>query len=211
MAAGSGKRMGINQNKILLQINGKMVVDYSVDFFRNDKKCGQIILVCSSRDYEVLNDLYSDKVNSILIGGDTRQDSVYRGLNEAIYDFVLVHDAARPYLVKDIVDRLLISVIDTKASTLAVFVKDTIIEVDGNRLIKALDRNKLVSIQTPQAFETKLLLGAHEKARNIKYFATDDTQLITKFTSINPAFVEGDYRCIKLTTKEDIDLLKVIL
>jgi 2-C-methyl-D-erythritol 4-phosphate cytidylyltransferase len=211
MAAGSGKRMGINQNKILLEINGKIVIDYSVDYFKNDSKCGQVIVVCSVVDYESMRERYDSTGVAIVVGGETRQESVYKGLNEAIYDFVIVHDAARPYLVREVIDRLLLNVIDTKASTLAVFVKDTIVEVDGNRLIKALDRSKVVSIQTPQAFETKLLLDAHEKARKASYFATDDTQLVSKFTNVNPAFVEGDYRCIKLTTKEDLDLLKVIL
>lgn len=211
LAAGSGKRMGLNYNKILLEINGKKVIDYSIDFFKNDEKCFEIILVCSENDFNMIYDQYHEVVDSIIVGGLTRQDSVFKGLNKAVYDYVLIHDSARPFIVKDKIDQLLSNVMDTKASTLAVFVKDTIVNVSGNRLTKPLNRESLVAIQTPQAFFKDLILEAHKKAQKNGYLATDDTRLVAKFSNVIPSFVEGDYRSIKLTTKEDIDLLKVIL
>ncbi len=211
LAAGSGTRVGFDYNKIFIKINGKKVIDYSVDFFKNYEQCGQIVLVCSEQDFNFIYDNYSDKVDHVIIGGSTRQESVFEGLKLALNDYVLVHDSARPCIVKNKIDQLLTSLIDTSATTLAVFVKDSIIESSGNRLGKALDRSRLLAIQTPQAFKTRLLLDAHEKANKVGYLATDDTDLVAKFTNITPGFVIGDYRSIKLTTKEDIEFLKVIL
>jgi 2-C-methyl-D-erythritol 4-phosphate cytidylyltransferase len=150
-------------------------------------------------------------VDHIVHGGSTRQKSVYKGLNKAINDYVLIHDSARPYINKERIDELLVNLKETKANTLAVFVKDTIVNINGNRLGKMLDRNELLIIQTPQAFLKDLILDAHEKAINAGYIGTDDTSLVAKFTEVTPAYVIGDYRSIKLTTKEDIEILKVIL
>ncbi len=211
LAAGSGVRTGLDYNKILVEINGKRVLDYSVEFFQNHEECTDIVLVCSERDFNFVYSRYSEVVDTIMIGGNSRQESVYKGLNKAVEDFVLIHDSARPYINKDVIDKLLANLLTTNATTLAVKVTDSIIKINGNRLGKTLDRTNLLSIQTPQAFSKQIILDAHKKALKIGYKATDDTDLVAKFTNITPAYVIGDYRSIKLTTKEDIELLKVIL
>ena len=211
LAAGSGIRTGLDINKVLVEINGKRVLDYSIEFFKKSKVCKEIVLVCSESDYNYIYSTYSEVVNTIITGGITRQQSVYKGLNKATYSYVLVHDSARPYINKGCIDELVDNLLETKATTLAVFAKDTIVKVSGNRLGKPLNRNELLIIQTPQAFSRDLLLEAHEKAIKAGYIGTDDTSLVAKFTNVTPAYVIGDYRSIKLTTKDDIEILKVIL
>lgn len=211
LAAGSGVRTGLKTNKVLIEINGKRVLDYSVDFFKKDKRCEEIVLVCSERDFNFVFANYNDKVDAIIIGGSTRQESVYKGLNKAVNDFVLIHDSARPFIKSSVIDELILNLRATKANTTAVLVKDTIIKSSGNRLGKTLDRKELLAIQTPQGFDRKLLLDAHKKALDVGYSATDDTDLIAKFTDVTPSYVIGDYRSIKLTTKDDIKFLEVIL
>lgn len=211
LAAGSGSRVGFDYNKVFHVVNGKKVLDYSINFFKNYAKCGEIILVCSDNDFNYVYDLYSTVVDHIIVGGKTRQDSVYKGLNKAVYEYVLVHDSARPYINYATIDRLVDEMVVIGASTLAVPVKDSIVKTSDNRLIKALDRNELVALQTPQAFLRELLLEAHKKARKSNYQATDDTDLVRKFTNVMPSFVMGDYRSVKLTTKDDIKFLEVIL
>jgi len=211
LAAGSGVRTGLNYNKILYEINGKRVLDYSVDFFRNDPKCTEIVLVCSDNDFNFIFNEYSNIVSQVVVGGSTRQDSVYKGLKIAKNDYVLVHDSARPYINSSAIENLLVDLMNTKASTLAVFVTDSIIKTNGNRLGKALDRSKLLAIQTPQGFLRSLIVEAHEKAQKVDYKATDDTDLVAKFTNVTPSYVIGDNRSIKLTTKHDIKFLEVIL
>ena len=211
LAAGSGSRTGLDMNKVLIEINGKMVLDYSVDFFKLHKECTEIVIVCSERDFNFIYNNYNDSVDHIVHGGSTRQKSVYKGLNKAINDYVLIHDSARPFIVKTCIDQLLKNLKETSATTLAVFVKDSIVKVNGNRLGTPLHRSNLLAIQTPQAFKTDLIVKAHEKALVSGFLATDDTALIAMSTDVTPSYVLGDYRSIKLTTKEDIDLLKVIL
>lgn len=211
LAAGKGERTGLKYNKVLTDINGKKVLDYSVDFFIKHKQCKEIVLVCSETDFNFIYDRYNKRVDTIIIGGETRQESVFKGLNKAVLNYVLIHDSARPYINLQSVNELITNLEETNATTLAVYVKDSIRESNGNRLGKTFDRNKLLAIQTPQGFNKDLLIEAHTKARKLGYFATDDTDLIAKFTEVTPAFVIGDYRSIKLTTKEDIELLKVIL
>ena len=211
LAAGSGSRTGLKINKVLLEINGKRVLDYSLDFFTKNKECKEIILVCSENDFNFMFAHYNEKVNAIVIGGMTRQESVFKGLNKAVYEYVLIHDSARPYINSAVISQLLINLSGTRATTCAVLLKNTVVKSNGNRLGKQLNRKDLLAIQTPQGFERELLLNAHKKAISLGYLATDDTDLISKFTKVTPSYVLGDYRSIKLTTKEDIQFLEVIL
>lgn len=211
LAAGSGSRLGLDYNKVFHVINGKKVIDYSIDFFENYADCNQIILVCSEKDFNYVYDQYHQRIKTIIVGGTTRQESVYKGLNKAVNDYVLIHDSARPFINKETIDRLVHEMVATGAATLAVPVIDSVVKISGNRLTKSLDRAEVVALQTPQAFLRDLLKEAHGKARKSLYVATDDTDLIRKFTNVMPSFVLGDYRSIKLTTKDDIKHLEVIL
>jgi len=211
LAAGSGSRSGLDYNKVFHKIHRKRVLDYSLEFFQKYPLCDQIILVCSKADFNFVYDEYHVQKYDIIVGGESRQESVYKGLTKAKNDYVLVHDSARPYLNSSKIDKLVHEMVDTKAVTLAVPVTDTMVQTIGNRLTKTLNRDVIVSLQTPQAFQTDLLRQAHEKARKRGYLATDDTDLVRKFTHVMPSYIEGDYRSIKLTTKEDIAMLEVIL
>ena len=211
LAAGSGKRTGLKLNKILYEINGKSVIKYSIDFFIEDKNCRDIVLVASTIDYDYcLRNFDGNKVK-VVLGGETRRDSVRLALRSAVCDYVLVHDGARPFITKESVDRILESLIHNDSVTLGVKVKETIQEIDGNRVVKTLDRSKLIITQTPQGFVKKKLIKAHDIALRKGYYGTDDTILLEEFMGIKASFILGDYRNIKLTTVEDIKLLEVIL
>jgi len=211
LAAGSGLRTGLNTNKILIQINGRCVVDYSIKFFEKDDNCSEVILVVSKRNFQALDEMYSSEFIKVIIGGLHRQDSVYNALKIATNDYVLVHDGARPFILKDYVDDIVHNLEEYSSITLGVKVKETIQEVDGNRVVRTLDRNSLIITQTPQGFKKDILIKAHQLAFDDTYFGTDDTVLIERYLGITAFVVEGDYRNVKLTTIDDIDLLEVIL
>ena len=124
---------------------------------------------------------------------------------------MLVHDGARPFITQESIDQILVSLIENDSVTLGVKVKETIQEIDGNRVVKTLDRSKLIITQTPQGFNKKLLVKAHDMALRKGYYGTDDTILMEHFLGIKASFILGDYRNIKLTTVDDIKLLEVIL
>lgn len=211
LAAGSGKRTGLKFNKILFKIKGKSIIEYSLNLFKNDINCVDILLVVSNVDYDYCLNNFNDEKTTIILGGSTRRDSVRLALGSAVTEYVLIHDGARPFIKKDFVDKILVSLKNNDSVTLGVKVKETIQEIKGNCVVKTLDRDKLIITQTPQGFNKDLLIKAHDMALNKGYYGTDDTILLEKFLGINAVFVLGDYRNIKLTTEEDIKLLEVIL
>ena len=211
LAAGSGKRTGLNLNKILYKIKGKSVIKYSLDFFSNDVKCQDIVLVASNIDYDYCLRHFDGNKIKVVLGGSTRRDSVRLALRSAVSDYVLVHDGARPFITKQSVEQILVSLEENDSVTLGVKVKETIQEIDGNRVVKTLDRDKLIITQTPQGFNKEILVKAHDIALRQGFYGTDDTILLEEFMGIKASFILGDYRNIKLTTMEDIKLLEVIL
>jgi 2-C-methyl-D-erythritol 4-phosphate cytidylyltransferase len=211
LAAGSGKRTGLNHNKILQKIKGKRVIDFSLDFFKNDINCHEIILVSSKIDYDYFSSEFKQSNIKVVLGGLTRTDSVRFALNKAVNEYILIHDGARPFFNSDSVSNLLNILEKNDSVTLGVRVKETIQEIDGDNIIKTLDRSNLIITQTPQGFKKDLLLKAHNLALKDGYSGTDDTVLLEKYLNIKAKFVFGDYRNMKLTTIEDIKLLEVIL
>ncbi len=211
LSAGKGVRTGLEMNKNLFIINGKTVLEYSINFFKKDPNCCDIILVVSKDDISEVSSKFIDEGVSIILGGETRQESTFNALGIALYDDVLIHDAARPFISRRSISNICTKLSEYSSITLGVKVKDTIQIVEGNRVVKTLDRNSLIQVQTPQAFNKSLLLKAHKLAIKDGFIGTDDTILMDKYLGINAFVVEGDYRNIKLTTKEDIKLLEVIL
>ena len=211
LAAGNSSRMGLKINKTLFTINGQRVIDYSLKFFKNEPYCSEIILVVSKRELLNFTHYYKNTNIKVVVGGLHRQESVYNALKIAVSDYVLIHDGARPFIIKRSIDDIITNLENYSSITLGVKVKDTIQETLGNRVVRTLDRNKLISTQTPQGFKKDTLLKAHKLAISDGYKGTDDTVLLEKYLDIQAFVVEGDYRNIKLTTQDDIYLLEVIL
>ncbi len=143
----------------------------------------------------------------IIEGGITRQESVYKGLLGCVNcDFVLIHDGARPMVTSEIIKQAIIMVQEKKALTVAAKTIDTIKQVDENlKIIKTIDRTSLYNTQTPQAFEYKLIKNAHEKLIGQNF--TDDAGML-EFLGYDVYILEGDYKNIKITTKNDIEIAK---
>ena len=106
LAAGSGSRTGLGFNKVLLEINEKKVLDYSLDIFIKDNKCTEIILVVSKNEYDYFSEAYIDVIDKFIIGGSERQYSVFNALNEVSNEYVLIHDGARPYIKSSTINEI---------------------------------------------------------------------------------------------------------
>ena len=211
LAAGNGKRSGLEFNKVLYEINGKKILDYSIDVFLLDEKCKQIVLVASATEHDSLTHLYKNKKIIVVTGGDTRQESVRFALEHVTLDYVLVHDGARPFIPEAAIQKILVGLMVNDSVTLGVKAKDTIQEIEGNRIVRTLERDRLILTQTPQGFLKDKLVRAHNLALKHEFIGTDDTVLMDEFLKIKALYIEGDYRNIKFTTIEDIELLEVIL
>jgi 2-C-methyl-D-erythritol 4-phosphate cytidylyltransferase len=209
VAAGEGKRAGLGYNKVLSKINGKPLIDYSLDFFMKDTRCTQIVLVINKKDTEIFTSNYTSKVDDIVIGGRLRQDSVYQGLNYVNEDIVLIHDGARPYLDEAMINRLLNSLNHTKAAGLAIPIYETVKRVHNDVFLETLDRDELMILQTPQGFSTSIIREAYDKKDNKEY--TCDITLVNAVLNVKAQVVLGHRNNIKATTKEDLDLLEMML
>lgn len=206
VAAGSGSRMGLGYNKMLYQLqDGKTILETTVAIFQKDNRCKQIIVVGSSDDLHTYTSLFNGGNIVFVLGGDTRQESVYHGLLAVSQDHVLIHDGARPWLSMECLDRLCDTLQQHPACLLMVPVKDTIKQVEDGVVKQTLKRSTLWQAQTPQAFETKLILKCHKKAQLAHIEATDDAQLAEVCGDVAVTVVEGSYENVKVTTIEDIE------
>ncbi|MEG0842397.1 MAG: 2-C-methyl-D-erythritol 4-phosphate cytidylyltransferase [Erysipelotrichaceae bacterium] len=205
MAAGSGTRVNLGYNKLLYQLeSGKTILETTVQLFLEDERCKQIVIVVSNHDCQTMQALFHHPKISYVIGGEQRQDSVYNGLKVVKEDYVLIHDGARPYLEMEDVNQLLNTLIDVPACLLMVDVKDTIKVVKDGFVEKTLVRSELKQAQTPQAFQIDCIKKAYEKAKAQGIIATDDAQIVELCGDVKVKAVNGSYKNLKVTTKEDL-------
>lgn len=204
LCAGSGKRTGLKYNKIFHKLDDETVYEKNINHFINDNRCKQIIVVTKENEIEEIKTLVKDNRIEYVYGGKERQDSVYEGLKLVKEENVFIHDGARPYVSKESIDDLVLCLNDYKAGLLMVPCKDTIKEVKDGVIVKTLKRETLMQAQTPQVFKTKEIKIAYQKAKEDNYQATDDSQLFERYINEEIKVVLGDYRNLKITTKEDL-------
>lgn len=205
VAGGQGLRMGLGYNKVFYQLSeGKTVLDKTLEIFTGDPRCKQIVIVTNQSDLQKI--VSSHEAGRIVNvgGGPTRQDSVLNGLMAVTQEIVLIHDAVRPWLPTSNIDALLSAMETEQAAILAVKVKDTIKEVKDGYITRTVARETLMHAQTPQAFQTKLLIQCHHQAQRDQYRGTDDAQIVERYGNVRIRAVEGSYANIKITTLEDI-------
>jgi 2-C-methyl-D-erythritol 4-phosphate cytidylyltransferase len=213
-AAGQGKRMGTKKSKQFLMLEKKPVFIHTLLVFENYPAVSEIVVVTRKEEISEVERLIEEygiqKVTHVIEGGRERQDSVYEGLKYLHTDWVMVHDAVRPFVTTSALDRLLQIIPNGRAAILAVPVKDTIKQVDQDGIVEqSLDRSKLWAVQTPQLFERKLLWEAHQLAKEKNLMVTDDAMMVEQL-GITVQVVLGEYNNIKLTTPEDLILAEAI-
>lgn len=208
VAAGRGTRMGAKENKIFLPLAGKPVLVFCLDAFSSCDKIDEIILVTRKADIPLCETLFREhpieKLKAIVPGGNTRQESVYQGLLHCHLPYAAIHDAARALITPAEIAHVIETAEQYGAAALGVKSKDTLKRVSENGWITAtIDREYTYQIQTPQVFDTNLILSAHKKACQDHFEGTDDCSLVERL-STNVKLVEGSYENLKLTTPEDL-------
>lgn len=217
LSAGKGTRMNMNISKQYIEVLGFPVLYYTLKAFE-DADVDEIIITTGKDDVDfVKNDIVNkyniSKVTHVVPGGKERYDSVMEGLNYVEDDdYVLIHDGARPLIKKDTINNIIREVKEKSAVIAAVPVKDTIKIVENKVAISTPDRRKLYQIQTPQAFRGEIIKNAYKEMVKIKDTTiTDDSMVVEKYSEYRVSVVESDYTNIKITTKEDIDIMKTFL
>ena len=222
LAAGSGSRMKSKTKKQFMEIKGKPVIWYSLFEFEKSK-VDEIILVTGKEDIdyckkEIVEKYNLKKIKNVVAGGSERYESVYNGLKEVTGNIVLIHDGARPLINNEIIERSIEGTIKSDACVVGVPVKDTIKRANKEGdIIDTPNRSELWITQTPQSFKTDLVKMAYKKMKeelekgNTTLNITDDAMVVEEFTTNQVRFVQGDYKNIKVTTPEDIDIAELFI
>lgn len=204
MMAGNGTRMKTSENKVYLPLKNKSIYQYSLDLFlANDF---EVICVIRKEDEKYLTK-YLPKIK-IAYGGQTRQMSVYNGLKKAKGEFVLIHDAARPFITQGCIDECVSAL---NAGCCVLVGCDSKDSIYSKNPLKALDRKELFNAQTPQGGNIKTLLLCHEQAIKDGYISTDDISLVLKYSNEMIKLVDGTDINFKITTQLDYITAKELI
>ncbi len=210
VAAGEGKRFGSSKPYAILK--GKRILDHSLETFDHHPGIFDMVLVLHETSQKaVFLDKYA-KLKIVATGGERRQDSVLSGfqhVDPARTDIVLVHDAARPLVKAELIDRI-IETTKTKGAAIPVLpVNDTVKRIDGNRVSRTIDRQGLYCIQTPQGFSCEILGRAFEEVLEDSETYTDEAALVEKL-GVDVFAVPGDPRNIKITVLGDLKIAEAL-
>jgi len=208
VAAGKGERFG--SYKPLLKIEDKYMLEYSVETISKNNKIEGIVVVCLSNYIQTIRELLKkyNLVKYVVPGGTLRQDSVRKGILKVPEDveFVMIHDAARPFVSDDIVGRSINAALENGSCVVCVGVNDTVKRVENGFIKETLDRKSIFLAQTPQIFKRKDLLDAFENAVAKRHIFTDESSLM-EFQGASPFMILGDASNIKVTYPEDLLLV----
>ena len=222
-AGGSGVRMGAGKPKQFLEVNGKPIIIHTLEIFENHPQVDEIYVACKEDYIEKLKKLLHrfdiQKVKAIVPGGDTGMDSIFRGLtaakeNAGADDIVLIHDGVRPIISDDLVDEVIATVKEKgAAATCTPMFETPIMSKSGEFVEETPLRSECYTAQAPQGFKLDEVYAAHEETRksNPRYEGIVDNCTLMKNSGKKVAIVKGPRSNIKVTTTEDIYILRAML
>jgi 2-C-methyl-D-erythritol 4-phosphate cytidylyltransferase len=233
LSAGKGSRMQSDVAKQYLPLAGKPIIWYALNAVEQSAIIDDCILVVGEKDFayardEIVARYAFSKVDAIIVGGEERYLSVMNALRALADDgrkaanrdgYVFIHDGARPFLTEELLLGLGEAVKEYHACVAAVPSKDTVkITDDKGFAIHTPDRRTVWNVQTPQVFDTQLILSAYEhlgerlsKMREQGIAVTDDAGVVELFTDCRVKMVESSYQNIKITTPEDLLVAEAFL
>jgi 2-C-methyl-D-erythritol 4-phosphate cytidylyltransferase len=211
VAAGEGQRFGAP--KQFAPLREKPVLEWCLGCFDTHVQVAEIVLVLMS---DIEKDEYMrrfPKIVAVVTGGKQRQDSVMAGFNQIDpreTGFVLIHDGVRPLVDHALISRVIAAARKNGAAVPVLAIEDTVKTVEGDKILRTVDREKLRRVQTPQGFSCPILKAALDRAREDGTYSTDEAALVERMGG-EVVIVEGDPRNIKITTPEDIRIAEVLL
>jgi 2-C-methyl-D-erythritol 4-phosphate cytidylyltransferase len=228
-AAGLGTRMGRTSaetagtsRKQFMLLEGSPILLHTVRKFAASDRVREIVVALRREDLEWVGDLLRQEIHNkqmrVVEGGNSRQESVERGLAAVSpeTDLVAVHDAVRPFIDLEIIEKAIDEAAGHGAAIVGIVPVDTVKQVSGARATGAkirstLSRDQLVLAQTPQVFRYDLLKQAFEAARRDGFVGTDESSLVERLDQVEVRVVMGSDRNIKITKPSDMDLARLFL
>lgn len=211
VAAGSARRMqGID--KIMTPICGKPMLLRTVQALSESGRIDEIVIVTRTDLIDCVKTLCADekKVRAVISGGETRADSVLRGLQEVRSDFSAIHDGARPLVTAEVIDEAICAAEEFGAAAPAIAVHDTIKVAHDGIVTQTPDRSTLFAVQTPQVFDTEQIISALEAALRQKIPLTDDCSA-AEAAGMQVHLTQGSEENLKITVPTDLILAEAIV
>jgi 2-C-methyl-D-erythritol 4-phosphate cytidylyltransferase len=210
-AAGRGARLGSDRPKAFARLGGRPLLAESLERLEGSDWV-EFIVIAAPPEWEepailLAEELGAGKVSSVVTGGASRSESVREALAEVADDaaVVLVHDAARPLVPEEVIERVLAPLSEGWDGVVpGLPVSDTVKRVEGDRVVETLPRGELVAVQTPQAFIASILRGA--LSGNVS--GASDCASLVEANGGRVKVVEGDYRLLKVTSADDLVLVE---
>jgi len=214
VAAGSGERLGLGRPKAFASLNGRPLLAEPLERLDASEWIDGIVVAAPPEWEEpcilVAEEVAAGKVAKVVTGGPTRSESVRAALAEVPEDatVVLVHDAARPLVTAEVIERVVTALGDGWDGAVPVLpVSDTVKRLDGETVAETLDREGLATAQTPQAFVAPVLRDAFSTLQQTVTNSTDCASLVEAKGGRVRA-VDGDPRLVKVTTRADLELVE---
>ena len=213
-AAGRGERLGSDRPKAFARLGGRPLLAESLERLEGSDWIDFIVIAAPAEWEEpailLAEELGAAKVSSVVTGGASRSESVREAMAEVADDaaVVLVHDAARPFLPDEVIERVLAPLSEGwDGAVPGLPLSDTVKRVEGDRVVETLSRGELAAVQTPQAFLTSIL---REALRDDVANASDCASLV-EARGGRVKVVEGDCRLLKVTSPEDLAVVEAWL
>jgi 2-C-methyl-D-erythritol 4-phosphate cytidylyltransferase len=213
-AAGRGERLGSDRPKAFVRLGGQPLLAESLRRLESSDWIDAIVVAAPPEWEEpailLAEELGAGKVSSVVTGGASRSESVREALGEVADDaaVVLVHDAARPVLPEEVIERVLGPLSEGWDGVVpGLPVSDTVKRVEGDRVVETLPRCELVAVQTPQVFLASVLRGA--LAGDVS--GASDCASLVEARGGRVKVVEGDRRLLKVTSAEDLAVVEAWL
>jgi 2-C-methyl-D-erythritol 4-phosphate cytidylyltransferase len=217
VAAGKGIRFGGDAPKQFRKVNGRPLLTWTALQFEKAATIDETILVVAEDFLLYANETVAapytlSKLSKIVVGGETRQESVNRGLESLPIStgYVAIHDGARPVVSPNDIDRVVEVARMERAAILARPIPDTVKRVESDFIISTLDRSKLYLAETPQVFQYDIIMSAHRSHHGNSDLATDDAFLV-EVLGFKVRTVVPENPNIKVTTEDDLKLVGILL
>ena len=222
-AGGSGVRMGAGIPKQFLEINGKPILIHTFQLFQHHREIDKIYAAVQEDYISYVKDLADEyrvtKLAAVVAGGETAEDSIYNALKKAESEnpsdsIVLIHDGVRPFIAYDVISRNIESVKKYGNGITSTPCFETImVSKDGNVVDSVPYRKETFAGQAPQSFYLNEIIDAHDKIRATEtgYENMVDACTIIRTLGMEAHLVEGNRGNIKVTTPEDVYMLRALL
>lgn len=213
LSGGVGSRSGKDIPKQYCMLLGKRIITYCIDSIIDSGYTDQLIIVYGKGFKELLLEIlidYKEKFSTIelVLGGESRQESVFNGLKSAKYETVLLHESARPLITGE--DLRSIVEYRDEAVTMGEDIPFTVLKKRDGKLVEILKRDELFNVQLPQKFPLNKLLDAHKNAVLDNREFTDDSSLYFTYNG-SVAVIGGSSENIKITSPKDFPIAEAIL